>query len=91
MKVLVKNYNGTSQIWLDLPEIPQKGEILEFSILKGMDGLSIKEKRLAEESSEFLKADNEENEGGNPVYVVTSRIFHNNGVVELWVRMEELV
>ena len=56
MKVLVKNYNGTSKIWLDLPGIPQKGEILEFSILKGMDGLSIKEKKLAEESSEFLKA-----------------------------------
>lgn len=38
-----------------MPEIPQKGEILGFSILKGMNGLSIKEKRLAEESSEFLK------------------------------------
>ena len=33
-----------------------RGDFLEFSILKGMDGLSIKEKRLAEESSEFLKA-----------------------------------
>ena len=34
MKVLVKNYNGTSKIWLDLPGIPQKGDFLEFSILK---------------------------------------------------------
>lgn len=84
MKVLVKNYTGTAKIWLDLPAIPQKGEYLEFSILKGMDGLSFKDKKLAEDSSAFIEGDDEENECGNPVYVVTSRTFHNNGVVELW-------
>ena len=91
MKVLIRNYKGTAKIWLNLLTIPQKGEYLEFSILRGMDGLSPKEKKLAEESSAFIDADNEENECGNPVYVVTSRTFHNNGIVELWVRMEELV
>lgn len=89
MKVLVGNYRGTAKIWLDLPAIPQKGEYLQFSVLEGMDGFSLKEKKLAEESSAFIDADNEENECGNPVYVVTSRTFHNNGVVELCVRMEE--
>lgn len=91
MKVLVKNYNGTAKVWLDLPAIPQKGEYLMFSILEGMDGLQLKEKKLAEESSSFIDDDNEENECGNPAYVVTSREFHNNGVVVLCVRMEEWV
>ena len=91
MKVLVRNYRGTARIWLDLPAIPQKGEYLEFSILEDMEGLSPKEEKLAEESTAFIDADNEENELGNPVYVVTSREFHNDGGVVLWVRTEELV
>ena len=73
------------------PSIPQEGEYLEFSVLRGMGGLSKKEKALAEERSAFIDDDNEENECGNPVYIVTSRTFHNNGVVELIVRMEEWV
>lgn len=64
---------------------------MEFSVLRGMGGLSKKEKALAEERSAFIDDDNEENECGNPVYIVTSRTFHNNGVVELIVRMEEWV
>lgn len=91
MKVLVKNHKGTAEIWLDLEAIPQKGEYLMFSILEGMDGLALKEKKLAEESSSFIDDDNEENECGNPAYVVTDRQFHNNGVVVLYVRMEEWV
>jgi hypothetical protein len=91
MKVLVINYTHTAKIWLDLPAIPEKGEYLEFSVLDGLEGLSLKEKKLAEDSSEFIDDDNEENECGNPVYVVTNRTFYNNGVVELIVRMEEWV
>lgn len=91
MKVLVKNHRGTAEIWLDLAAIPQKGEYLMFSILEGMDGLELKEKKLAEESTSFIDDDNEENECGNPAYVVIDREFHNNGVVVLYVRMEEWV
>lgn len=47
MKVLVKNYRGTAEIWLDLAAIPQKGEYLMFSILEGMDGLALKEKKIS--------------------------------------------
>ena len=88
MKVLVKNHKGTAEIWLDLEAIPQKGEYLMFSILDGMEGLKLKEKKLAEESTSFIDDDNEENEGGNPAYIVTEREFHNNGVVVLYVREE---
>lgn len=78
----------TAKIWLDLAAIPQKGEFLMFSILEGMDGLTFKEKKLAEESTSFIDDDNEENEGGNHAYIVTEREFHNNGVVVLYVREE---
>ena len=88
MKVLVKNHKVTAEIWLDLAAIPQKGEYLMFSILEGMDGLTFKEKKLAEESTSFIDDDNEENEGGNHAYIVTEREFHNNGVVVLYVREE---
>ena len=88
MKVLVKNHKGTAEILLDLAAIPQKGEYLMFSILEGMDGLTFKEKKLAEESTSFIDDDNEENEGGNHAYIVTEREFHNNGVVVLYVREE---
>ena len=88
MEVLVKNYTNTAEIWLNLPTIPQKGECFLFSYLRGMDGLSPKEKKLAEESTAFLEKD-EENVSGNPMYVVTSRTFHNHGVVVLHIRPED--
>lgn len=91
MKVFVRNYMGTTGIWLELPCIPQKGEYLVFSVLKGTDDISHKVQKLAEDSTDFLIADEEENETGNPAYIVTSRTFHNNGVVELCVRVEDLV
>lgn len=91
MKVLVRNYKHTAKIWLDLPAIPEKGEYLMFSVVEGLDGISLKEKKLAEDSSAFIDDDNDENECGNPAYVVTDRTFFNNGVVELIVRMEEFV
>lgn len=94
MKVFVRNYKGnymdTTGIWLELPCIPQKGEYLVFSVLEGDDGLSRKEQKLAKESTDFLLAD-EESDTGNPTYIVISRTFHNNGVVELCVRGEEMV
>ena len=85
MKVLVKSYKGTAGVWLDLPAIPQKGEELCFSMLTGLKGLARKEKRIAEESTAFIR-DDEENENGNALYFVTNRTFHNNGVVVLSVR-----
>lgn len=82
MKVLVKS--GMRKIWLDLPAIPQKGEELMFSMLKGMEGLTREEKTVAKESTAFLEND-VSNINGCPEYIVTERIFHNSGIVELLV------